>query len=112
MTLNIEDSEGIDPEKKIQAINAKAAASNAASADKAAVELTGGNRPIDEVIQKSQGDLIKVRQIINQGGFSGPERDKYVISLHHAEWVQSRNAYIDCDDNIEKKIGGLKNESA
>lgn len=103
MTLNIEDSEGIEPEKKIQAINAKGAASNAASADKAAVELTGGNRPIDEVIQKSQGDLIKVRQIINQGGFSGPERDKYVISLHHAEWVQSRNAYIDCDDNIEKK---------
>lgn len=101
--MDIEDSEGIDPKDKIQAINAKAAASNAASADKAAVELTGGNRPIDEVIQKSQGDLIKVRQIINQGGFSGPERDKYVISLHHAEWVQSRNAYIDCDDNTEKK---------
>ena len=101
--MDIEDSEGIDPKDKIQAINAKAAASNAAASDKAAVKLTGGDRPIDDVIQKSQGDLVKVRQIINQGGFSGAERDKYVISLHHAEWVQSRNAYIDCDDNIEKK---------
>ena len=101
--MDIEDSEGIEPEKKIQAINAKVAAINASAADKAAVKLTGGDRPIDDVIQKSQGDLVKVRQIINQGGFSGAERDKYVISLHHAEWVQSRNAYIDCDDNIEKK---------
>ena len=101
--INIEDSEGIKPEEKAQAKAGVVAANSAVAADSAAVELTGGNRPIDDVIQKSQGDLIKVRQIINQGGFSGPERDKYVISLHHAEWVQSRNAYIDCDDNIEKK---------
>lgn len=101
--INIEDSEGIKPEQKAQAKSGVVAANSAVAADSAAVKLTGGNRPIDDVIQKSQGDLIKVRQIINQGGFSGPERDKYVISLHHAEWVQSRNAYIDCDDNIEKK---------
>jgi len=101
--INIEDSEGIKPKEKAQAKAGVVAANSAVAADSAAVKLTGGNRPIDDVIQKSQGDLIKVRQIINQGGFSGPERDKYVISLHHAEWVQSRNAYIDCDDNIEKK---------
>jgi len=101
--INIEDSEGIKPEQKAQAKAGVDAANAAVSADSAAVELTGGNRPIDDVIKQSQGDLIKVRQIINQGGFSGAERDKYVISLHHAEWVQSRNAYIDCDDNIEKK---------
>ena len=101
--INIEDSKGIKPKPKAQALAGVDAANAAVSADSAAVELTGGNRPIDDVIQQSQGDLIKVRQIINQGGFSGAERDKYVISLHHAEWVQSRNAYIDCDDNIEKK---------
>lgn len=103
MGLDYESAKDAKPGIIADAKAGEAAAASAASADKAAVELTGGNRPIDEVIQKSQGDLIKVRQIINQGGFSGPERDKYVISLHHAEWVQSRNAYIDCDDNIEKK---------
>jgi hypothetical protein len=103
MGLDYESAKDAKPGIIADAKAGEAAAASAASADKAAVELTGGNRPIEEVIQKSQGDLIKVRQIINQGGFSGPERDKYVISLHHAEWVQSRNAYIDCDDNIEKK---------
>jgi len=103
MGLDYESAKDAKPGIIADAKAGEAAAASAAAADKAAVELTGGNRPIDDVIQKSQGDLIKVRQIINQGGFSGPERDKYVISLHHAEWVQSRNAYIDCDDNIEKK---------
>jgi hypothetical protein len=102
-TLNVKDAEGIEEATQKQASNAQAAGQAAAATDKAAVKLTGHNRPIDEVIQKSQGDLVKVRQIINQGGFSGAERDKYVISLHHAEWVQARNTYIDCDDNIEKK---------
>jgi hypothetical protein len=104
--INIEDSEGIKAEQKAQAKAGVAAANAAVSADSAAVELTGGNRPIDDVIQKSQGDLIKVRQIINQGGFSGTEKDKYTISLHHAEWVEARNTYIDCDDNVEKKSVG------
>ena len=103
MGLDYESAKDAKPGIIADAKAGEAAAASAAAADKAAVELTGGNRPIDDVIQKSQGDLIKVRQIINQGGFSGAERDKYVISLHHAEWVQSRNAYIDCDDNIEKK---------
>jgi len=102
-TLNVKDAEGIEEATQKQASNAQAAGQAAAATDKAAVKLTGHDRPIDEVIQKSQGDLVKVRQIINQGGFSGAERDKYVISLHHAEWVQARNTYIDCDDNIEKK---------
>jgi hypothetical protein len=104
--INIEDSEGIKAKQKAQAKAGVAAANAAVSADSAAVVLTGGNRPIDDVIQKSQGDLIKVRQIINQGGFSGAERDKYTISLHHAEWVEARNTYIDCDDNVEKKSVG------
>lgn len=104
--INIEDSKGIKPKQKAQAKAGVTAANAAVAADTAAVELTGGNRPIDDVIQQSQGDLIKVRQIINQGGYSGGERDKYVISLHHAEWVNSRNTYIDCDDNVEKKSVG------
>jgi hypothetical protein len=101
--LNVEDSKGIKPKQKEQARKGQAAAGAAADANAAAVKMTDGNRPIEEVIAKSQGDLIKVRRIINEGGFSGPQKDKYLISLHHAEWIQARNKYIDCDRNIEKK---------
>ena len=101
--LNVEDSEGIDEEKKAQATKAQVAGQAAATADIAAVKLTGGDRPVDEVIAKSQGDLIKIKKIINEGGFSGAERDKYLMSLHHAEWVQSRIVYSDCDRDIDKK---------
>jgi len=101
--LNVEDAEGIEEKEQTQAINTKAAADNVVTANEAAVKLTGGDRPVDEVIAKSQGDLIKIKKIINEGGFSGAERDKYMMSLHHAEWVQSRIVYSDCDRDIDKK---------
>jgi len=101
--LDIEDSEGIKPQQKEQAKKGLAAAQSAAVADKAAVKISGGDRPIDEVVEKAKGDLVKVRQIINQGGYSGPERDKYIMSLHHAEWVQARIDDDMCDNNVQKK---------
>ena len=103
MGLDYGSAKDAKPEIIADAKAGEAAAKAAAATDKAAVKLTGGDRPIDEVVEKSKGDLVKVRQIINQGGFSGPEKDKYDMSLHHAEWIQSRNTYIDCDDNVEKK---------
>jgi hypothetical protein len=101
--LNTKDNDDIKPEQQAQVDKGLNAAQSAALADKAAVKISGGDRPFEEVIQKSQGDLIKVRQIINQGGFTGPDRDKYIMSLHHAEWVQSRIEYNMCDENVEKK---------
>ena len=103
MGLDYGSAKDAKPEIITNAMAGEAAAKAAAATDKAAVKLTGGDRPIDEVVEKSKGDLVKVRQIINHGGFSGPEKDKYDMSLHHAEWIQSRNTYIDCDDNVEKK---------
>lgn len=103
MGLDYGSAKDAKPEIIADAKAGEAAAKAAAATDKAAVKLTGGDRPIDEVVEKSKGDLVKVRQIINQGGFSGPEKDKYDMSLHHAEWIQTRNIYIDCDDNVEKK---------
>lgn len=103
MGLDYGSAKDAKPEIIADAKAGEAAAKAAAATDKAAVKLTGGDRPIDEVVEKSKGDLVKVRQIINQGGFSGPEKDKYDMSLHHAEWIQSRNTYIDCDDNVNKK---------
>lgn len=101
--LNTKDSDDIKPEEQAQVDKGLNAAQSAALADKAAVKISGGQRPFEEVIEKSQGDLIKIKQIINQGGFSGPDRDKYIMSLHHAEWVQTRIDDNMCDDNIEKK---------
>ena len=101
--LNTKDNDEIKPEEQAQVDKGLNAAQSAALADKAAVKISGGQRPFEEVIEKSQGDLIKIRQIINQGGFSGPDRDKYIMSLHHAEWVQSRIEDNMCDENVEKK---------
>lgn len=88
------------PELQEQITKGVAAASATAASDKEATKISGGDRSFDEIIEKSSGDLIKIKQIINQGGFSGPEKDKYTLSLHHAEWVHSRHLYMKCDYDI------------
>ena len=82
---------------------------NTAATDSAGLAISGGGGAppgaaddFEEVLQKSQNDLTKVRQIINQGGFTGPDKDKYTVSLHHAEWVHSRNLFMKCDSNIKQ----------
>ena len=106
MGIDFNDADGIKPELLEQAKQGEAAMSKTASTEDAALKISGGGgdgqRPFDEVLQKSQNDLVKVRQIINQGGFTGPEKDKYTMSLHHAEWVHSRNLYMKCDNNIKE----------
>lgn len=108
MGIDFADAEGIEPELLEQAQKGEATMSSTASTDNASLKISGGGgsdaqRSIDEVIQKSQNDLTKVRQVISQGGFTGPEKDKYTMSLHHAEWVHSRNLYMKCDNNIQEK---------
>lgn len=108
MGINFADAEGIDDETEQQARKGEATMSSTASTDNESLKISGGGgseaqRSIDEVIQKSQNDLTKVRQIIGQGGFTGAEKDKYTMSLHHAEWVHSRNLYMKCDNNIQEK---------
>jgi len=82
---------------------------NTAATDSAGLAISGGGGAppgaaddFEEVLQKSQNDLTKVRQIMNQGGFTGPDKDKYTVSLHHAEWVHSRNLFMKCDSNIKQ----------
>ena len=92
------------PELQEQITKGVATASATAASDKEATKISGGDRSFDEIIEKSSGDLIKIKQIINQGGFSGPEKDKYTLSLHHAEWVHSRHLYMKCDYDIKGAI--------
>lgn len=99
-----------DPKAQDSIKSGESAMKNAAEADKAALKISGGGSggssdiagDFDAAIQKSQNDLTKVRQIINQGGFTGPDKDKYTVSLHHAEWIHSRNKYMKCDSSIKE----------
>lgn len=101
--INIEDAKD-EPELQEKTKKGLAAASKTAATDAEAVKMTDGEqRSIEEVVEKSKNDLEKVRKIINQGGFTGPEKDKYTISLHHAEWIYARNLYRQCDFNIVDK---------
>lgn len=93
-----------EPELQEKTTKGLAAASKTAATDAEAVKMTDGEqRSIEEVVEKSKNDLEKVKKIINQGGFTGPEKDKYTISLHHAEWIYARNLYRQCDFNIVDK---------
>jgi hypothetical protein len=105
MGIDFNDAEGIEPELLEQAKNGEAAMKNAVSTDEETLKISGGggNLPFDEVLEQSQNNLTKVKQIISQGGFTGPEKDKYELSLHHAEWVHSRNIEKKCDNEVREK---------
>lgn len=105
MGIDFNDAEGIEPELLEQAKTGEAAMKNAVSTDKDTLKISGGggNLPFDEVLEQSQNNLTKVKQIISQGGFTGPEKDKYELSLHHAEWVHSRNIEHKCDNEVNEK---------
>jgi len=106
MGIEFNAAENAPPEGIEQAKKGQNTVIEVAATDNASLAISGGDkqRSFDEILQKSQNDLTKVKQIMNQGGFSGPEKDKYMLSLHHAEWVHSRNIYMKCDNNI-KEIG-------
>jgi hypothetical protein len=105
MGIDYAAAEDIPNETEQQARQGEAAMSKTSATEDAALAISGGGeaqRSFEEVLQKSQNDLTKVRQIISQGGFTGAEKDKYTMSLHHAEWVHSRNLYMKCDNNIKE----------
>ena len=108
MGINFNDAEGIEPELLEKGIKGDAAMKTTASTDAEATKLTnrgggtGNDKSIDEVIRDSEQNLTKVRQIISQGGFTGPEKDKYELSLAHAEWVHARNIERKCDHDVKE----------
>jgi hypothetical protein len=108
MGIDFNDAEGIEPELLEKGINSEATMRTTVSVDGDATQLsnrgggTGNDKSIDEVIRDSEQNLTKVRQIISQGGFSGPEKDKYELSLAHAEWVHARNIERKCDNDVRE----------
>jgi hypothetical protein len=109
VTMGItDDAEGIEPELLEKAKSGETMMKNAVTADASATKLTnrgggtGDDKSIDEVIKDSEKNLTKVRQTILQGGFTGPEKDKFDLNLAHAEWVHARNIERKCDNNIQQ----------
>jgi hypothetical protein len=108
MGIDFNDAEGIEPELLEKGMNGEETMRTTVSVDGDATQLsnrgggTGNDKSIDEVIRDSEQNLTKVRQIISQGGFSGPEKDKYELSLAHAEWVHARNIERKCDNDVRE----------
>lgn len=108
MGIDFNDAEGIEPELLEKGKKGEATMKTTASTDAEATKLTnrgggtGNDKSIDEVIRDSEQNLTKVRQIISQGGFTGPEKDKYELSLAHAEWVHARNIERKCDNDVKE----------
>jgi hypothetical protein len=108
MGIDFNDAEGAEPEVLEEAKNGEETMRTTVSTDAEAMKLsnrgggTGNDKSLDEVIRDSEQNLTKVRQIISQGGFSGPEKDKYELSLAHAEWVHARNIERKCDNDVRE----------
>lgn len=108
MGIDFNDAEGIEDELLEEGQNSEATMRTTVSVDGEATQLSnrgggGGNdKSIDEVLRDSEQNLTKVRQIISQGGFTGPEKDKYELSLAHAEWVHARNTERKCDNDVRE----------
>jgi hypothetical protein len=108
MGIDFAAAEDLPTETGQKARDGEATMNSTAATDSESLKISGGGgkdgqQSFEDIIQKSQNDLTKVRQIIGQGGFTGAEKDKYTMSLHHAEWVHSRNLYMKCDNNIQEK---------
>lgn len=104
MGIDFDDADGIDPDLLEEAKQGEATMKQTVATDEEALKISGGgDLPLDQVIQQSQNDITKVKQIISMGGFKGPEKCKYDTSLAHAEWVQSRNLEKKCTNEVKDK---------
>ena len=108
MGINFNDAEGIEPALLEEAKQGESMMKKTVSTDAEATNLTnrgggtGNDKPLSVVIKDSNKNLTKVRQIISKGGYRGPDKDKYDLSLAHAEWVQVRNKQYKCDDDVRQ----------
>lgn len=115
MGIDFNDAEGIEPDVLEQAKQGEATMKNTVATSNDSLKISGGSGrgggggggdgdlPFDQVLAKSNNDLTKVKQIIAAGGFTGPDKDKYTLSLHHAEWIKARNEYMTCPNYIKEK---------
>jgi hypothetical protein len=108
MGIDFNDAEGIKPELLEEAKKGEATMKNTVNTDAEARAVTvkgggtGNERPLSEVIAESENNLNNIRQIIAQGGYSGPDKDKYDLELAFAEWIHKRNIERKCDNDVKE----------
>lgn len=105
MGIAINDVEDVSDEDKQQALDGEKLmreASNSANViiSPETVIKRGEQQPLNQVLESSQKNINVVKQIISQGGVSGPDKDKFDISQAHGEWIKSRNEYNSCPNKI------------
>jgi hypothetical protein len=108
MGIDFNNSEGISAEDLEQAQKGEATMKNTVNSDSNARKVkvkgggTGNELPLSEVIKKSEKNLKELEKIFDQGGFNGPDKDKYLLELDHARWVHTRNIERKCDNDVKE----------
>jgi len=113
MGIDFSDADGIEPELLEQAQAGEAAMKNVPDVANPIISPEsvndgggggggGGQKSFNQVMASANNNMKVVKQVIGQGGFSGPDKDKYDITEAHNEWVKARNVNINCPDIITK----------
>jgi len=109
MGIDFSDADGIEPELLEQAQAGEAAMKNVPDVANPIISPEsvnggggGGQKSFNQVMSSANKNMKVVKQVIGQGGFTGPDKDKYDLIEAHNEWVKARNININCPDIITK----------
>ena len=108
MGIDFNDAEGISAEDLEQAQKGEATMKNTVNSDSNARKVkvrgggTGNELPLSEVIKKSENNLKALEKKADEGGFNGPDKDKYLLELGHARWDHARNIERKCDNDVKE----------
>jgi len=62
----------------------------------------GGQKSFKQVLKNAEAGMIIVSRTADQGGFTGPEKDKFDLGQAYREWKNARNENINCPNKIVK----------
>lgn len=113
MGIDFSDADGIDPELLQQAQDGEALMKSSSDKGNSIIspetvkkdiddEGGGGQKSFNEVKKNAEAGMNVVNKVAEQGGFKGPEKDKFDLSEAYREWVNVRNEYINCPNKIVK----------
>jgi hypothetical protein len=111
MGIDFSDADGIEPELLQEAQSGEAAMKNVPDVANPIISPEsvkndggggGGQKSFDQVMISANKNMKVVKQVISEGGFTGPDKDKFDLIQAHNEWVKARNENINCPDQITK----------
>jgi hypothetical protein len=115
MGIDFSDADGIEPELLQQAQDGEALMKS--STDKGNTIISpetvkkdtgdgggggGGQKSFKQVLRNAESGMNVVNKTAEQGGFTGPEKDKFDLGEAYREWVNARNENINCPNKIVK----------